>query len=54
MNNERELARGVVYSMINADPFSHPKHFARRSKFHPLVIVGVITALCFFAGAVLL
>lgn len=53
MNNERELARGVVYSMINADPFSHPKHFARRS-MHPLVIIGIIAGLALAVGAALL
>lgn len=53
MNNERELARGVVYSMLNADPFSHPKHFARRS-MHPLVITGIIAGVCFAVGVALL
>lgn len=53
MNNERELARGVVYSMINADPFHHPKHFARSTK-HPLLIAGAIAALCFVLGAFLI
>lgn len=52
MNYERELARGVVYSMINADPFSHPKHFARRS-MRPMLWAGLVAAVCFIAGAFL-